>query len=112
MVEILVHGREATPEERTRSSIQLQKLAQEKGWVAKIGYNKFQDNPRTYKTGAKAGQTVEGKIVESVWVHGFKNNYTFKAVWFDNKLDHVFYGHHKAPVKELVTIKQLKEELL
>ena len=106
MVEILIHGREAAPEERTRSAIQLQKLAIEKGWQAKIGYSKFQDDPRIYKTGAKAGQEVPGKVIDNVWCQGIKEGKTFTAVWHNNKLDHVLYSN------KLVSIKQLKEELL
>jgi hypothetical protein len=106
LTKILTPGREATIEERTRSSIQLQKLANSKGWETKIGYSQFQEEDKIFKTGAKAGKTQPGKIVENVWCQGYKEGKIFTAVWHNNKLDHVLYG------KQLISIKQLKEEKL
>lgn len=103
MVEILVEGREAKPEERIRSAISVQKLAIENGWQAKIGYSQYKDDAREYKTGAKAGQIVEGKTVDHVWCQGYKEGKVFTAVWENSKLDNCLYG------KQLVTFKELKE---
>lgn len=103
MVEILVEGREAKPEERIRSAVSIQKLAVENGWQAKIGYSQYQDDPREYKTGAKAGQTIDGKIIDHVWCQGWRDGKVFTVVWEDSKLDHCIY------MKQLVTFKEVKE---
>lgn len=103
MFEILVEGREATPEERNRASMQLQKLAIENGWQAKIGYCQYVDEPRTYKTGKKAGQTEPGKTIDHVWCQGYREGKVFTVVWLNNKLDHCLY------MKQLLPIKNLKE---
>lgn len=103
MPEILIEGREAMPDERTRSALQLQKAADAAGWITKIGYSQFKDDDKTFKSGAKAGQTVEGKIVDNVWCQGFKEGKVFTATWCNNKLDHVLYGN------QLIDIKSLKE---
>ena len=105
MPTILVMGREALPEERTRSSISLQKIAQAAGWQAKIGYSQYQDDPRTFKTGPKAGTTVEGKIVDNVWCQGFREGHIFTVVWENNKLHMAMYDN------KITTLKELKEKL-
>jgi hypothetical protein len=65
LVKLLIEGREAAIDERTRSTMLMQKHAIEAGWSVKVGYSKFQDDDRTYKTGQKAGTTVEGKVVDN-----------------------------------------------
>lgn len=105
MPTILIEGREAKPEERIRSAISIQKLAIENGWQAKIGYAQYKEDPREYKTGAKAGQSVEGKTVDHVWCQGFREGKVFTVVWENNKLDHCLYHF------QLVTFKDLKEAI-
>ena len=104
-MQILIEGRSAEPEERTRSAIMLQKQALAADWQVKIGYSRFKDDDRTFKTGAKAGETIEGKVVEQVWVQGFKHGAVFTATWLDNKLNNVLYN------KRITNIKDLKELL-
>jgi hypothetical protein len=104
-VKLLVEGREATVEERTRSAMLMQKQAVEAGWTMKIGYSRFQEDDRTFKTGAKAGTTVEGKVVDNVWAQGFKDGHIFTVVWQNNKLDHCLYDNR------IISIKDLKEKL-
>ena len=108
MPTILVMGREALPEERTRSAIALQKQANAAGWQAKIGYSQFKDDDKTYKTGAKAGQTVEGKIVDNVWCQGIKNGHVFTVVWENNKLYNVMVDKQMSSLTELRSM--FKEE--
>jgi hypothetical protein len=98
-------GREALPEERTRSSMQMQKLAESKGWLTKIGYSKFQDDDKTFKTGAKAGTTIEGKVIDNVWCQGIKEGHVFTVVWENNKLYNVMYDN------QISSLKELKEKL-
>lgn len=105
MPEILVHGRPATEDERNRSSMQLQKQATMAGWTAAIGYSQFQDDPKTYKSGQKAGMTIPGKIVDCVWTQGFKEGKIFTAVWLDNKLEYCLFNN------VVVSVKELKEKL-
>jgi hypothetical protein len=104
-MKLLIEGREAAIDERTRSAMLMQKQAIEAGWSVKIGYSKFQDDDRTYKTGAKAGTTVEGKIVNNVWAQGYKEGNIFTVVWHNNKLDHCLYNNR------IISIKDLKEKL-
>ena len=105
MPKIIVMGREALPEERTRSSMQMQKLAESKGWLTKIGYSQFQDDDKTFKTGAKAGTTIEGKVIDNVWCQGIKEGHVFTVVWENNKLYNVMYDN------KITSLKELKEKL-
>jgi hypothetical protein len=98
---VLVEGREATIEERTRSSIAFQKLAVNAGWETRIGFSRFQDDDKTFKSGAKAGQTVEGKTVDNVWCQGFKEGHIFTVVWHNNKLDHCLYDNRVVSLSAL-----------
>lgn len=102
---LLIEGREAKPEERTKSAISLQSQALAEGWSCKIGYSKFKDDDRTFKTGAKAGTTIEGKVVDNVWVQGYKTGNIFTVVWQNNKLNHCLYNN------QIISIKDLKEKL-
>lgn len=102
-MKVLIQGREATIEERIRSAISLQKSAHLGGWETKIGYSQFQEDDKTYKSGAKAGQTVEGKIVDNVWLQGRKDGNVFTVVWANNKLDHCLYNN------QITTIANLRE---
>lgn len=102
---ILIEGREALPEERTRSSMMLQKQANAAGWTTKIGYCQGQDDPRTYKTGAKAGLVEDGKIIDMVWCQGYKEGHVFTVTWENGKLSNVLYD------KRITTLKELKEIL-
>ena len=101
MPQILIEGRVAEPEERTRSAMTMQKNAQAAGWETRIGYSKAQDDPRTYKSGAKAGVTEPGKVIENVWCQGRKDGNVFTVVWHNNKLDHVLYNNYISNLKEL-----------
>lgn len=100
-MKILIQGREAQPEERTRSAISLSKQAGEAGWLCKIGYSKFQEDDRTFKSGAKAGQTVEGKVVDNVWVQGWRDGHIFTVVWHNNKLDHCLFDNQITSIASL-----------
>ena len=105
MPTILTPGRVAEPSERTRSSMQMQKFAEALGWKTAIGYSQAQDDPRTYKTGAKAGITEPGKILDVVWCQGYKEGNVFTVTWENNKLANVLYN------REITTLKELKEKL-
>ena len=105
MPQSLIEGREALPEERTRSAMMIQKQASAAGWTTKIGYSQGQDDPRTFKTGAKAGQTEEGKIVDMVWCQGYKEGHVFTVTWENSKLANVLYD------REITSLKELKELL-
>lgn len=105
MPQILIEGREALPEERTRSAMMMQKSAVAAGWTVKIGYSQGQDDPRTFKTGAKAGLTEEGKVIDMVWCQGFKEGHVFTVTWENGKLSNVLYD------KRITTMKELKEIL-
>ncbi len=107
MPHILIEGREALPEERTRSSMTLQKKAQAAGWTTKIGYSQGQDDPRTFKTGAKAGQTEEGKIIDMVWCQGYKEGHVFTVTWENNKLSNVLYDNY---ISTLATLTEKFKE--
>ena len=100
-MKLLVEGREATPDERIRSAIALSKQAVEAGWLCKIGYSKFQEDDRTFKTGVKAGQTVEGKVVNNVWLQGAREGEIFTAVWHNNKLDHCLHNNRIVSIADL-----------
>ena len=100
-MKLLIEGREAAPDERIRSAIALSKQGTEAGWLCKIGYSKFQEDDRTFKTGAKAGQTVEGKVIDNVWVQGYKEGKVWGAVWHNNKLDHCLYNQRVISIAEL-----------
>ena len=104
-MQILIEGRSAEPEERTRSAMLLQKQALSAEWQVKIGYSRFKDDDRTFKTGAKAGETIEGKIVDQVWVQGIKHGNVFTVTWLNNKLDNVLWN------RTITSIKELKELL-
>lgn len=104
-MKLLIEGREAAPDERIRSAIAMQKNAVAEGWQVKIGYSQFQEDDRTFKTGAKAGTTVEGKIIDNVWAQGFKDGHIFTIVWHNNKLDHCLYD------QQIISLKDLKEKL-
>lgn len=101
----IIPGRPALPEERTRSSLQMQKQAEAAGWTTAIGYCQGQDDPRTYKTGAKAGLVEEGKIIDMVWCQGYKEGHVFTVTWENNKLANVLYD------RQITTLKELKEKL-
>ena len=103
-MKLLIEGREASPEERIRSAIALSKQGTASGWMCKIGYSQFQDDDRTFKTGAKAGQTVEGKLVDNVWVQGYKDGRIFTVVWHNNKLDHCLYNQQIVSLADLRAI--------
>lgn len=103
-MKILTEGREALPDERIRSAMTLSKQAGTAGWTCKIGYSQFQEDERVYKTGAKAGQSVDGKVVENVWVQGYKNGHIFTAVWHNNKLDHCLYDNQITSIANLRNI--------
>lgn len=105
MPKILISGREAKPEERTRSAIAMQKLGTAAGYEVKIGYAQFQDDPKTYKTGAKAGIVFDGKVIDMVYAQGFKEGTLFTVTWLDNKLDTVLVNG------KISTIADLKEKL-
>lgn len=105
MPTILIEGRIAEPEERTRSAMTMQKNANAAGWKTAIGYSQAQDDPRTFKTGAKAGLTEEGKIIDVVWCQGFKEGHVFTVTWENNKLANVLYD------RQITTLKELKEKL-
>lgn len=105
MPQILIEGRIAEPEERTRSAMMMQKSANTAGWKTAIGYSQAQDDPRTYKTGAKAGITEAGKIIDVVWCQGIKEGHVFTVTWENNKLANVLYDRH------ITTLKELKEKL-
>ena len=100
-MKLLIEGREATPEERIRSAITLSKQATDAGWLCKIGYSQFQEDDRTFKSGAKAGQTVEGKVVDNVWLQGYKDGQIFTAVWHNNKLDHCLHNNRIISIADL-----------
>lgn len=100
-MKILIEGREATPEERIRSAISLSKQATDAGWLCKIGYSQFQDDDRTFKSGAKAGQTVEGKVIDNVWLQGWREGEIFTAVWHNNKLDHCLHNNRIVSIADL-----------
>lgn len=104
MPTILIEGRTALPEERTRSSLMLQKQAEAAGWKTAIGYCQGQDDPRTYKTGAKAGLVEEGKIIDMVWCQGYKEGHVFTVTWENNKLANVLYDNY------ISTLAALKEK--
>ena len=91
-MQILIEGRSAEPEERIRSAITLQKLALAADWQVKIGFSRFKEDDRTFKGGAKAGETVEGKIVDQVWCQGFKEGNVFTATWLNNTISNVLYN--------------------
>lgn len=101
MVEVLVQGREAMPEERIRSSLLLQKFAEAQGWETRIGYSKFQDYPKIYKSGDKKGTEVPGKILDNVWCQGRKEGHVFTAVWVGNKLDNCLFDNRLMSMKEM-----------
>jgi hypothetical protein len=101
----LIEGRIAEPEERIRSAILLQKQAQAAGWDTRIGYAQAQDDSRTYKTGPKAGETVDGKIIDMVWLQGLREGKVFTVTWMNNKLDNVIFN------REISSLKDLKEKL-
>lgn len=105
MPRILIEGRIAEPEERIRSAILLQKQANAAGWQTAIGYARAQDDDRTFKTGVKAGETVEGKIIDMVWLQGVREGQVFTCTWHNNKLDNVIYN------REISNLKELKEKL-
>lgn len=105
MPTILIEGREALPEERTRSAMLIQKQANAAGWQTRIGYSQAQDDPRTFKTGAKAGLTEDGKIIDMVWCQGYREGHVFTVTWMNNKLDNVLYD------KRITSLKELKELL-
>ena len=105
MPKILIEGREALPEERTRSAMMIQKQANAAGWTTKIGYSQGQDDPRTYKSGAKAGVVEEGKVIDMVWCQGYKEGHVFTVTWENSKLSNVLYD------REITTLKELKEIL-
>ncbi|NBR24514.1 MAG: hypothetical protein EBU08_12230 [Micrococcales bacterium] len=107
-MKLLIEGREAKPEERIRSAIALSKQGIEAGWVCKIGYSQFQEDDRTFKTGVKAGQTIEGKVIDNVWVQGYKEGNVWGAVWHNNKLDHCLYNQRIISIAELRQI--IKED--
>jgi hypothetical protein len=100
-LKLLIEGREAAPEERIRSAISLSKQAGDSGWHCKIGYSQFQEDDRTFKTGAKAGQTVDGKVIDNVWVQGARNGEVFTAVWHNNKLDHCLHNNRIVSIADL-----------
>ena len=104
-MQILIEGRGAEPEERTRSAMMLQKQALASEWQVKIGFSRFKDDDRTFKSGAKVGETVEGKVVDQVWCQGIKNGNVFTATWLNNKLDSVLWN------RTITNIKDLKEKL-
>lgn len=104
MPQILVEGREALPEERTRSSMMIQKQAQAAGWTTKIGYSQAQDDPKVFKTGPRAGVPEEGKIIDVVWCQGYKEGHVFTVTWENNKLANVLYD------KRISTLAELKEK--
>lgn len=101
MVEVLVQGREAMPEERIRSSLLLQKFAEAQGWETRIGYSQFQDDPKVYKSGEKKGTEVPGKILDNVWCQGRKEGHVFTAVWVGNKLDNCLFDNRLMSMKEM-----------
>jgi hypothetical protein len=103
--QILIRGREALPEERTRSAMMMQKNAVAAGWTVKIGYSQARDDPRTFKTGEKAGLTEEGKLIDMVWCQGFKEGHVFTVTWENNKLANVLYDNY------ISNLKNLKEKL-
>lgn len=105
MPKILVEGRVAEPEERIRAAISLQKYAEANGWKTAIGYSQFQDDDRTFKTGAKAGTTIEGKIVDNVWCQGFREGHVFSATWQNNKLDNCLLD------RRIISMTEMKEEM-
>lgn len=109
MPKILVEGRVAEPEERIRAAITLQKYAETNGWKTAIGYSKFQDDDKTFKTGAKAGTTVEGKVVDNVWCQGIRNGHVFSATW------HVTNGAAKLDNclldRRIISMTQMREEM-
>lgn len=105
MPTILIEGRVAGPEERTRSAMMMQKNAQATGWETRIGYSRAQDDPRTYKTGAKAGVTEPGKVIDVVWCQGIREGHVFTVTWENNKLANVLYD------RKITTLKELKEKL-
>lgn len=105
MPRILVEGRVAEPEERIRAALQLQKYAEAAGWKTAIGYSQFQDDDRTYKTGAKAGLTEPGKIVDWVWCQGFREGHIFSASWGNSKLDNCLFD------RRIMSMTQLKEAI-
>ena len=107
MPQILIEGREAMPEERTRSAMMIQKQANAAGWTTKIGYSQGQDDPRTFKTGAKAGLTEEGKIIDMVWCQGFKEGHVFTVTWENNKLANVLYDNY---ISSLAVLKDKFKE--
>ena len=109
MPKIIIEGRVAEPEERIRSAIQLQKLAEAAGWKTAIGYSQFQDDDRTFKTGAKAGTTVEGKIVDNVWLQGIRKGHVFSATWHDGKLNNVLVDRTISTLADLKL--KFKEEI-
>lgn len=100
-MKLLIEGREANPDERIRSAVSLQKSAVASGWVTKIGFSQFQEDDRTFKSGAKAGQTVEGKVVDNVWLQGVREGQVFTAVWHNNKLDHCLHNNRIVSVADL-----------
>lgn len=101
MVEVLVQGREAMPDERIRASLLLQKFANANGWETRIGYSKFQDDSKIYKSGDKKGKEVPGKILDNVWCQGRKEGHVFTAVWIGGKLDNCLFDRRLMPMKEL-----------
>lgn len=105
MPRILVEGRVAEPEERIRAAMQLQKYAESNGWKTAIGFSQFQDDDRTYKTGAKAGTTVPGKIIDNVWCQGIREGHVFSATWHNGKLDNCLFD------RKIISMAQMKEEI-
>lgn len=107
MPQILIEGREAMPEERTRSAMTMQKQANAAGWTTKIGYSQAEDDPRTFKTGLKAGQTEPGKIIDMVWCQGIKQGHVFTVTWENNKLSNVLYDNY---ISSLTLLKEKFKE--
>lgn len=95
---ILVPGRLATDAEIVSPARRLAKTLDANGWEYKIGYAKSSKEGDVFKTGARAGERREDKVIESCWVDAVhvRRKECFTARWYDKDgkvmLDSISYN--------------------